>query len=252
MPTDKLEQLSLKLQYVLGQKKVTLTELQSLIGLLNFAWQAIRPGRAFCRRLIDATMGVSQPHHFIRVTQSMKEDITMWFEFIDVLNGTSFFLDQRWSDSTFLELFTDAVGGFGMGTFFKGRWAWSAWPREWHSSGIVKDITFLELLPIVIAIKLWGPELRNKKVLFRSDNKAVVDIVNKQSCKSSQVMKLVRAMVLSCLSNNVLFKAQHIPGLKNDIADAISRFQWARFRRLAPMADPCPTPIPESLWQLLT
>ena len=55
-------------------KKISLRQLQSLIGLLNFACQVVAPGRAFCRRLIDAS--VKKPHHKIRVSQAMREDIT--------------------------------------------------------------------------------------------------------------------------------------------------------------------------------
>ena len=46
-------------------KKVTLKEVQSLNGLLNFACSVIRPGRAFLRRLIDLTVGVCLPNHCI-------------------------------------------------------------------------------------------------------------------------------------------------------------------------------------------
>lgn len=51
----------------LYRKKVTLKELQSLYGLLNFACQA---GRAFLRRLFDLTRGLQKPHH--RVISSEK------------------------------------------------------------------------------------------------------------------------------------------------------------------------------------
>ena len=46
----------------LTHKKVTLKELQSLIGLLNFPYSVVTLGRAFLRRLIDLTLGISQPH----------------------------------------------------------------------------------------------------------------------------------------------------------------------------------------------
>lgn len=42
------------------EKKVTLRQLQSLLGKLNFACRAVVPGRAFCRWLIDATVGVKK------------------------------------------------------------------------------------------------------------------------------------------------------------------------------------------------
>jgi hypothetical protein len=48
-------------------------------------------------------------------------------------------------------------------------------------SDVLSDITFLELFPVVIAVNIWGDLLRNKKILFHIDNKAVVCIINKKS-----------------------------------------------------------------------
>ncbi|KAH3864260.1 hypothetical protein DPMN_027276 [Dreissena polymorpha] len=44
--------------------------------------------------------------------------------------------------------------------------------------------------------------------------------------------------------------ADHSPGSKNDVADALSRFQQERFRRLAPLADTAATPMPVYLWNI--
>ncbi|KAJ1099114.1 hypothetical protein NDU88_004218 [Pleurodeles waltl] len=45
-------------------------------------------------------------------------------------------------------------------------------------------------------------------------------------------------------------QARHVPGINNDIADALSRFQWQRFCGLAPGADVQKTAIPGELWDL--
>ena len=63
------------------RKKVTLREIQSLNGLLNFACSVVVPGRAFLRRLIDLTKGVKSPHHFIRLSKSVKADLEIWQSF---------------------------------------------------------------------------------------------------------------------------------------------------------------------------
>ena len=41
---------------------------------------------------------------------------------------------------------------------------------------------------------------------------------------------------------------QHVSGLCNSKADALSRFQVDAFRRLHPMADVEPTVVPASVW----
>ena len=63
LPEDKLIKLREKLIYFKKRKKVTLKELQSLIGLLNFACAVVKTGRAFLRRLIDLTIGLRSPGH---------------------------------------------------------------------------------------------------------------------------------------------------------------------------------------------
>ena len=75
-------------------------------------------------------------------------------------------------------------------------------------------------------------------------------VINSQTSKCERVMDLVHPMVLQCLKLNAFIKAQHIPGVKNIIADALSRFQMEIFHEKAPRADPFPTAIPRHLWLL--
>ena len=75
LPEDKLQKCRLLLESFCKRRKVTLWELQSLIGLLNFTCSVIVPGRAFLRRLIDLTIGGRRPHHHIRLTKETKHDM---------------------------------------------------------------------------------------------------------------------------------------------------------------------------------
>jgi hypothetical protein len=36
------------------------------------------------------------------------------------------------------------------------KWAQKCWPKLWEEMGILKDITFLELFPVVVALCIWG------------------------------------------------------------------------------------------------
>ena len=177
----------------------------------------------------------------------MVEDLTVWQGFLENHNGVTMMIKDL--DDPYLELFTDASGSIGFGAYFKGHWSNGLWPADIQSSPL--DITFKELFPIVLAIFLWGICFKNCKVLFHCDNMAVVKIINKQSTRDQASMHLVRTLVEVCLKENIVFKAQHIPGLNNDIADSLSRCQFHRFRKLAPQADEEATPIPDSLWRKL-
>jgi hypothetical protein len=68
LPADKIAKSKVLLSKFLQRKKATLKEVQSLIGLLNFACSVVVPGRAFLRRLIDLTKGIRCASHFIRLS----------------------------------------------------------------------------------------------------------------------------------------------------------------------------------------
>ena len=108
-------------------------------------------------------------------------------------------------------------------------------------------ITIQELFPIVLSLEIWGSLLSCKKILFKSDNAAVVAIINKQSAKCSLTMFLVRRLVVAALKFNILFKAQHVSGTSNVVPDRLSRFKFQEARQLAPWLAPNPTQIPEHL-----
>ena len=75
LPRDKLQKCAEFISEFLRRKKVTLREMQSLVGLLNSACSVICPGRAFLHRLIDLTHGVRLSHHLIKLTGEAKTDL---------------------------------------------------------------------------------------------------------------------------------------------------------------------------------
>jgi hypothetical protein len=97
----------------------------------------------------------------------------------------------------------------------------------------MKDMSFLEMIPVVLALYLWADKRSSKNILFHIDNLALVSILSKRSSKDKLIIKLIRPCVLFTMLSNVQFRAVHIEGIKNEIADSISRFQMSRFRSLA-------------------
>lgn len=140
----------------------------------------------------------------------------------------------------------------GCGAYFNGEWCFFPWPETWAPSDVLKDMTFLELVPVVLAISLWGGKLANKKIVLHIDNQAVVAILNKLTSKSERVMTLLRSFVLASMKYNILFRAVYIASKDNIVADSISRKQWARFRQAAPHARPHPCPVPPSFLNIIS
>ncbi len=80
-------------------------------------------------------------------------------------------------------------------------------------------------------------------MVFHSENMAVIYIINKQTSKDPHIMRLVRIFVVACMKYNIIFKAVHIQGHKNVLADLLSRFRFQEFRKKAPFMHDHPTTV---------
>ena len=125
-------------------------------------------------------------------------------------------------------------------------WFSEKWTNEWKDY----HISVKELFPIVIAVEIWGQVMANKKVCFFSDNMAVVQVINKQTGKDRNIMKLLRRFIVHCLKFSILFRAKHVPGIDNVLSDKLSRLQIAEFHRLAPQMDQFPVEVPPAMFNI--
>ena len=239
LPVDKLNRCTTLIETCLKKDKTQLKPPQSVIGTLYSACGAVVAGRPFLRRVINLTIGVTRPCHYIRITHEVREDLKTWLIFLQAFNGKSLMLPQHWLQSPSIDLYTDASGTLGYGVVLGPQWLFGPWDDEWRG----QSITLLEFYPTVLAVSVWADSLSNKCISFHSDNRAVVDIINSHTSKATKVMHLMRKLVLSCLRHNILFRAVHIPGI-NNLADSLSRLQVERFQALAPKACPFPVSIP--------
>lgn len=246
LPQDKLIKLQSQLASMAKRRKVTLKDLQSLLGLLNFCCQVVVPGRCFLRRLTDLTKKVSQSHHRITLNKESRKDIRAWQLFVNHFNGKNLLLHKRWVTSDTLHLHTDASGSIGYGAILQLHWFYGTWPDGWLSY----NITFKELLPIVLALEIWGSHIKDQCIVLHTDNNAVVHIINKQTCKVPVIMALVRRLVIASMKYNILLRAEHIPGKYNILPDLLSRLQIQKFQATAPYMDKTPTLVPQDLLML--
>ena len=239
LPLEKLDKCKNLINEALCKKKLTLKELQQLTGLLNFACQVIVPGRAFLRRLINLSIGLTKPYQHVRITDEVRNDLKSWLTFLNMFNGKVLFDYGPWISSDCMHLFTDASGTKGFGAIFKPHWFFGKWPLDWHS----RSISFLELYPIMASLCVWAEKLRNRRIILHTDNMALEAIINNSTSKNTAIMFLVRKIVNVCMLNNIHIRARHIPGKRNQLADMLSRFQVEQFLKQATWADKDPTKL---------
>ena len=148
-----------------------------------------------------------------------------------------------------IHIFSDASKLLGYAAILGNKWFSMPWPSVWWTE---QNIVLLELVPIVLALEIWGHTLRDNVVLLHTDNMALVSVINNQKSKEPLVMLLVRSLVFNSLLHNVSLKAIHIPGFLNVDADLLSRQQVPKFLARNAEVDATPAQLPRLPDQLLS
>jgi hypothetical protein len=85
----------------------------------------------------------------------------------------------------------------------------------------------------------------------RSDNAAVVAIVNSGRSKEARIMHLMRSLFFFTARYSIVLRAEHLPGVYNEAADALSRDNLPVFLQQVPSAQRSPTRVPQELLDTL-
>ena len=202
---------------------------------MSHAATVIPQGRVFLRQLFTLLSLDRAPHHFIRLNAGARADLIWWQTFLQDWNGTSFFPAMTAS----LEVFSDASGSFGCGAFASPLgWFQLQWPEDWLSI----HITAKELVPIVLAAALWGPQWTRQRISFRSDNMAVVELLKSGTTQDPLLMHMLRCLAFYSAYYRFQITTEHIPGILNTAADALSRNNISLFQSLVPQIQPVAIP----------
>ena len=123
--------------------------------------------------------------HYIRLSRGFRSDLQWWKVFATTWNGTSYL-----ASNTTAQFASDASG-----TWDCGAWHGTSW-LQWRWGGRSRNlaITVKELLPIVLAVLIWGPAWHSQTVLSYCDNQAVVAILRSWTCKQPGLMHMLRCL----------------------------------------------------------
>ena len=91
-----------------------------------------------------------------------------------------------------------------------------------------------ELVPVVVAVAIWGASWAGRHILFHIDNLAVVMAVQKLNARDPLLCNLLRCLFFYAAHFSFTFAATHIPGIQNTAADALSRDNLPLFTSLFP------------------
>lgn len=256
---DRLAELRDVVGVALRAETLTVKEAQTVVGKLNFAAYAVQAGRTYLRRLFDALRTAHEHRSYsVAITSIVRRDLQWWSEVLQQWPGRSLLLEPEWREAEQLAIFTDA-SLIGLGGMFGGKWFSQPWPkRVLAQAQRTKRVstTFLELYALVTAASTWGHLWSGRKITFKCDNMPAVLALKAGTARDSRLMGYVRRLYLLAAQHSFTFKPEHLKGVNNGLADALSRFaagqdpqQLQRFlvlhRQAGTKPDPSPT-IP--LW----
>ena len=255
VPLEKVIKALDMLEYFLNRrnKSVTVLQVQRLCGTLNFLTRCIIPGRVFLARVYTMTSNpnLKQFHH-VRITNENHQDLMVWRCMLE--NQTVFnhpFLDLcNLHTSLDIDMYSDASSSKkhgGLGAYCGKRWTAAKWPVNFISDK-KPSIEYLKLFALTTGVLLWIKNFKNTAICLYCDNESVKFMVNNTSAKCKNCMVLLRLIVLECMIHNVKLTVEYVATDDNGKADALSRGQYKRFRRLAPDMNEKPEVIPESIW----
>lgn len=219
IPPARMEALKTILHEWLALETATKVQMQSLIGVLQFTSYGVRWGRTFTRRLIDTMKTLTFQTDSVDLDAGTKADIEWWVKFAESFSGVSFIIDPQ-PIKVDLHLYSDASNPCCAGVWVDSWWRHMFTEEELLLLG---DISCKELFAVVTQCATFGRQLQGKTILLFCDNSASVEAVNSLAVHSPTMMKLVRELFYLCATYSIQVKARHLPGVKNCVADCLSR-----------------------------
>ena len=212
----KLQELLVLLPKLMVYKRVKKVLLQKVLGSLVWASAVVRAGLVFLNRLLVLLRKLKRPNHSIHFSREAKKDVAWWLASLKKFGGKCTIPPSVWTP--LVSFYTDAsLEGFGM--VWGDRAIAGLFPLEFEDL----DITKLEMITVMAAIKHWFAELENLKVRIFVDNQACVALLNYGITKAPFLAACLREIAYFLAQHNIEIQAEYIPSRVNVLADLCSR-----------------------------
>lgn len=214
LPPEKVATVIKKVTQVLDTGDVSLKELQSVVGLLNFASFVVPRGRLNHRATLRFLSKLPENPTSTRFVLpfTVREEMNWWIQNCDLstlihVPPPTHFLTTDASDTAWgAQLDNQAISG-----------VWQPEEQNLHCN-------MKELLAILKVLETQAACMSGGCVLIQSDNRsAVAYLRNEGGTKSQSLMDLTQRIFLALDRHQIHFKIYHIPGKFNNHADCLSR-----------------------------
>lgn len=172
-------------------------------------------------------------------------DIRWWLDvFLTPAGNRRPIIDEPWVSASEIELFTDACNT-GYGARYGDKWfqgEWTPSQLEFARVNVRISIPYLELHALVHAAVVWGHLWKGKQIKFRCDAEAAVAAVQSMKSRNDGMSDLLRVLYATAARHQFQFECEHLPGVNNIVADALSRgCSVSQLKELLPTAEDSPS-----------
>jgi hypothetical protein len=251
LPQDKFIAWSSDLSDCIQAGRITLGELETLVGRLNHAAYVIPLSHHFLGRLRQRLQLVRNSKQHIRFSKDEIEDLILWLTFL--------LTAREGIPMNLLTLRTPSRLGisdscpYGLGGF---SWSGRAWriqiPQQSCLYGVSEANNVLEFLAMAITIWLIVQEcnelsIRDECILSLGDNTSAVGWLFRSSRLPPEspyygpVQLIARKVALLITQSGQCLCSQHIKGSSNHVADWLSFTHQTRDGKLNPLAHDSPS-----------
>ena len=228
--SERLKEISLLTQVWLSKISCSLTELQQLLGKLQFVCRCVRPGRIFLARLLNFLRTFNASNALVlNIPDQALKDINWFHKFLPRFNGVHVVPASVWEDPD-VTFATDAClvgcGGVSGSRYFHTQFPGFILDQSLH-------ISELELLTVIIALKLWSHYFKGRRISVFCDNEPSVLAINSGRIKNDFMQSALRELAYITALAQFELRAVHIQGVSNRIPDFLSRWSLhSKFQRL--------------------
>ena len=181
IPSKKVEEIASLLAKWKYRRSTNRRDLESLIGKLNFVATCVRAGRIFISRLLNFLRAMPRDV-VMHILDDVKKDIKWWQKFMPTYNAKSMMQLEEWSEPDQILASDACLQGCG-GMAKDGEFFHAEFPEFIQRQCL--HINALEMLSLIIALKLWAPRFRGKRLMILCDNNTSVQVLNRGVTKDS-------------------------------------------------------------------
>ena len=219
IPEGKLAEIQKLCNSWKDKKSCTKNRLQSLLGSLLYITKCVRPARFFLNRMLQVLRD-NHINKYICLTKEFAKDLNWFNTFLCSYNGVTFYDNKPVQAVIELDA---SLTGLGANLVY-------ALPLPHDHFNY--NITQLEMLNIMVALKVWGYTWRNMRIEIKCDNLAVVQILQEGKARDPLLATIARNIWMLTSVFNIQLSVSHISGKNNAIADLLSCW-WVTDQKLS-------------------